>query len=104
MFLFLFQTIKHLESQGFLRCPADAEEEQAGPQPARQKGGSKKKENKENAKGGIRSRLRRDSAKSTRDRRAAKNRSAGHSQFFNSVGEDRFLGYVNGAESNVSPL
>jgi len=93
------ETVKHLETQGFLRCPADAEEDQAGPQPTRQKGGKKKE-----SKSGVRSRIRRDAK--LRQRRAAKSKNirAGLPQIVNSVVEDRFLGYVNGAESNVSPL
>jgi len=92
-------TLKHLEGQGFLRCPAESEEDPSGSQTARQKGGKKKGPSSTN----VRSRIRRD-AKSRMRRSSHKTIHAGFSHFFNSVVEDRFLGYVNGAESNVSPL
>jgi len=90
------ETLKDLENKGFLRCPADsdADSDQSGPTPTRQKGtNGKKKES--SSKGGVRSRIRRDTVKKS----ASKGR-----HIFNAMIENRFLGFVNGAESNVSPL
>jgi hypothetical protein len=91
------ETIKKLEDDGFLRCPADdadLDQQQSGPTPARQKGGNKKKETPSSK---SKSRAKRNASFKLKIGWGAK-------KIFNSVIENQFLGYVNDAQSNLSPL